>query len=252
MTELNIQPQKPFKILLIGDDCQDVYQYGHVDRISPEAPVPVFLIGERITKPGMAGNVRTNLINLGCDVEYVFVNTSIKTRFIDKHSGQQMIRIDEDSISQSLTKFNLPKGEFDAIVISDYNKGTVSYELLESIKEKYSCPIIVDTKKTDLKQFEGCIVKINEREYLEAKTSCTELIVTLGDRGAIYKGINFPAQKVDVIDVTGAGDTFLAALTYMYIKTKDLRKSIPFAISASELTVKHMGVYAPLLEEICD
>lgn len=250
MTELNTQPQKQFKVLLIGDDCQDVYQYGHVDRISPEAPVPVFLVGERIVKPGMAGNVRENLINLGCVVEYFFAHTSIKTRFIDKHSGQQMIRIDDDSISQPLTELNSPKDEFDAIVISDYNKGTVSYELVETLREKYMCPIFVDTKKTDLKRFDGCIVKINAREYIESKTYCKDLIVTYGAQGAVYKDKNYPARKIDVVDVTGAGDTFLAALTYKYLNTKDFDKSIAFAIQASEITVTHMGVYAPTLEEL--
>ena len=61
MTEQNIQQQKQFRILLIGDDCQDVYQYGIIDRLSPEAPVPVFIPGKKETKPGMAGNVAKNL-----------------------------------------------------------------------------------------------------------------------------------------------------------------------------------------------
>jgi D-beta-D-heptose 7-phosphate kinase/D-beta-D-heptose 1-phosphate adenosyltransferase len=54
---MNTQQPRQFKILLIGDDCVDVYQFGTVDRISPEAPVPVFECTHEERKPGMAGNV---------------------------------------------------------------------------------------------------------------------------------------------------------------------------------------------------
>ena len=60
MIEQNIQQPKQFKILLIGDDCLDVYQFGTVDRISPEAPIPVFECTHKDTKSGMAGNVAKN------------------------------------------------------------------------------------------------------------------------------------------------------------------------------------------------
>ena len=58
---MNTQQPKKYKILLIGDNCVDVYQYGTVDRISPEAPVPVFKFSHEERKPGMAGNVANNL-----------------------------------------------------------------------------------------------------------------------------------------------------------------------------------------------
>jgi sugar/nucleoside kinase (ribokinase family) len=62
----------------------------------------------------------------------------------------------------------------------------------------------------------------------------------------------YPAPEVEVVDVTGAGDTFLAALTYKFLLTSNIDKSIEFAIKASSITVQHMGVHAPKLEEICD
>jgi len=62
---MDTQQLKSFKILLIGDNCLDVYRYGSVDRISPEAPVPVFKFSHEETKPGMAGNVARNLEALG-------------------------------------------------------------------------------------------------------------------------------------------------------------------------------------------
>lgn len=75
---------KKFKILLIGDNGVDQYQYGTVDRISPEAPVPILDYTHTITKPGMGANVRDNLEKLGVQVEFVHgLKTSVKTRIID-------------------------------------------------------------------------------------------------------------------------------------------------------------------------
>jgi D-beta-D-heptose 7-phosphate kinase/D-beta-D-heptose 1-phosphate adenosyltransferase len=247
----NIPQPRKLNILLIGDDCTDVYQYGVVDRISPEAPVPVFKLLNSITKPGMAGNVRENLLSLGCEVSYLHGHTSKKTRLIDKRSNQHILRIDDDVLSEPLTFDTLIPPFYDAIVISDYNKGTVSYELIESIIDEVNCPVFVDTKKTDLKRLEGSVVKINNREFEESISQCGELIVTTGSKGAVYKNMVFEANAVDVVDVTGAGDTFLAALVYRFLHTNDIQSSIRFAIKASELTVKHMGVYAPTLEELC-
>ena len=69
MTELNhTQQHKPFRILVVGDVCVDNYQYGVVDRISPEAPVPVFIPTREESRNGMAANVAANLVALGCEV----------------------------------------------------------------------------------------------------------------------------------------------------------------------------------------
>lgn len=238
------------KILLIGDDCVDVYQYGLVDRISPEAPVPVFRYLEQQSLPGMAANVKTNLEKLDAEVVYLHSETSIKTRLIDRRSGQHIVRVDDDKISQPIKSSDLSELNFDAIVISDYNKGTVSYELVEHLRSVYNGPIFVDTKKIDLARFEGCYVKINSKEYAEAKTYCTNLIVTKGDQGASYRNNIWPAVSVPVSDVTGAGDTFLAALAVNYVLYKDINRAIAFAIAASAVTVQHLGVYAPTMEEI--
>ena len=250
MTELNhTQQQKQYKILLIGDNCTDVYQYGTVDRISPEAPVPVFKFSHEESRPGMAGNVCNNLVALGCNVYSVYGENSTKTRLIDIRSKQQIVRIDNDvvstppSISYSLTGYN-------AVVISDYNKGTVTYELIENLRNTFNGPIFVDTKKTDLSRLEGCIVKINSFEFSQIKTRCSNLIVTLGPEGAEWNNEIFPAPVVEVSDVCGAGDTFLAALAYWYIHSQDMAQAIKFAVRASAATVQRLGVYAPSLEEI--
>ena len=257
MTEsATTQQQTQYKILLIGDDCLDVYQYGTVERISPEAPVPVFKYAYKEERGGMARNVKSNLEELGCKVDYLSGNTSVKTRLIDLRSRQHILRIDDDRASEPIQFDTAIPDVYDAVVISDYNKGTVSYELIEEIIQASGSgvkfPVFIDTKKTDLERFQGAWVKINELEYSKVKSECSGLIVTLGGNGAkaIYHDIKLPAVPVEVVDVCGAGDTFLSALTYEYLNTNSIGSAIKFAIKASAITVKHNGVYAPTLEEI--
>jgi D-beta-D-heptose 7-phosphate kinase/D-beta-D-heptose 1-phosphate adenosyltransferase len=248
----NTQQQKQFNILLIGDDCLDVYQYGTVDRISPEAPVPVFKFSYEETKPGMAANVKENLEAFGCIVTFLSNGVSCKTRLIDIKSKQQIVRIDDDAECIPLEFATAIPKVYDAIVISDYNKGTISYEVVEEIRKDYKGPIFVDTKKTDLKRFDGCFVKINQLEYSKviSETFSHKLIVTLGSEGAMHDGNVYDAPSVEVVDVTGAGDTFLAALTFGYLKYQNIDEAIKLAIKASAVTVQHMGVYAPKMEEM--
>jgi bifunctional ADP-heptose synthase (sugar kinase/adenylyltransferase) len=248
---MDSQPQKKFNILLIGDICIDVYQYGTIDRLSPEAPVPVFVPTYQHTKPGMSGNVYVNLIKLGCHVNHLHGEYSKKTRLIDQRSKQQIARIDEDLMSTPIEfETAIPK-VYDAIVISDYNKGTVSYDIIEEAIAT-RIPVFVDTKKTDLDRMQGAWVKINELEYSKIKSECSGLIVTRGAEGAdiIHHDIHCPAPAVEVVDVTGAGDTFLAALVYQYLVTTNIKEAVEFATHAASIAVQHVGVYAPTLEEI--
>ena len=248
----SIQPQVKYKILLVGDLCEDIYTYGNVNRISPEAPVPVFEPKYVITKDGMAGNVAKNLEALGCHVNFLHGETSVKNRLIDIRSKQQLIRLDKDIISEPI-KFETDIPVYDAVVISDYNKGTVTYELIEELVKEANVPIFVDTKKTDLARLAGCYVKINALEKSRATSlpDSQHLIVTHGEDGAYWDGCIYPAEIVgDVTDVCGAGDTFLAALVYEFLKTEHMPDAVKFANKASAVTVQHIGVYAPSLEEI--
>lgn len=238
------------KALLIGDHCIDKYHYGFVDRMSPEAPVPVFRFDREEVREGMAGNVQSNLASFGCKVESFFGTSSVKTRLIDLHSKQHIVRIDDDVHSVAMEFDQLPKLDHDCVVISDYNKGFVSYQLIKDIRKNYAGPVFVDTKKTDLSKLEGCIVKINSSEYEKLIFKCSHLIVTCGSRGAYYNGKHFPAKPVEVADVCGAGDTFLAALAYKYCLSCDIEEAMQFAIRASSVTVQKIGVYAPKLSEI--
>lgn len=247
------QQQKQYKILLIGDNCVDEYQYGTVDRLSPEAPVPIFVPTQTITKPGMAANVRENLVTLGLEVVEHYGATSKKTRLIDERSKQQILRIDNDVVSTPILPQHILL-DCNAIVVSDYNKGTVTYELIEELRCRFIGPIFIDTKKTDLSRFNGCYVKINSLEYKLSSSANDKLIVTNGSGNVVYKNADsikeYKSKTVEVADVCGAGDTFLAAFVYKFMYSNSIDESIDFAIKASTITVQHIGVYAPTLEEI--
>jgi D-beta-D-heptose 7-phosphate kinase/D-beta-D-heptose 1-phosphate adenosyltransferase len=243
----------PFKILLIGDQCTDQYYIGSCDRLSPEAPVPVMKIVDHFTVPGMAANVLENLLNLECDVTFVSNQTVItKTRYIDDKSGQHLLRVDDESTidvwSGTISK---PWEYYDAVVISDYNKGFLEYQHIEQIIRNFPGPVFIDTKKPDLARFHGAFVKINNLEFNQATSYCDDLIVTVGALGARYRDEVYPAPKVEVSDVCGAGDTFLAALTYKYLENGHaIAGAIKFATRAASVTVQRRGNYSPTLEEI--
>lgn len=257
MNESNRFPQhEPFNVLLIGDSCIDEYQYGNVNRISPEAPVPVFEYLYTETKPGMALNVKENFEALNTNVVLMTPETvTRKIRLIDLKTRHHILRVDKDSHEKEPLNFDKIKNikeKIDAVVISDYDKGYVTYDLLERIGEYFVVPIFVDTKKKDLARIKNCFVKINEAERNRSSSLCDpkKLIVTLGSKGAIYRDTVYPGNVVEVTDVCGAGDTFLAALTYFTLLTGSIETAIPYANRASSISVQHLGTYAPTLKEI--
>jgi D-beta-D-heptose 7-phosphate kinase/D-beta-D-heptose 1-phosphate adenosyltransferase len=242
--------------LLIGDSCTDEYYIGTCDRLSPEAPVPVIKIVDHYKTAGMAANVQENLSKLGCDVTMVGNKESItKTRYIDKRSGQHLLRVDNEfEIKPWDRKVPGHWSDFHAVVISDYNKGFIKEEHIEMIIRDSQLPVFVDTKKRDLHKFYGSYLKINESEYNNRWSNSDRMIVTLGGGGAMYLEHEnkkmFSGNPAEVVDVCGCGDTFLAALTYQYLVTKNIEDAIMFANRAGSVTVQHRGNYAPTLEEI--
>ena len=260
MTELkNTQAQTSFNVLLIGDSCTDEYYIGTCDRLSPEAPVPVIKIVDHYVLDGMSANVNLNLKNLGIDADFI-TNTEqiIKTRYIDKRSGQHLLRVDnERDIIPWSGRTPFPLDTYDAVVISDYNKGFLTYEHIENIIKSVACPVFIDTKKQDLSRFsaDNVYVKINELEYKTSVSRPAQFIVTLGDRGALFTSPSigakmFETKRVEVMDVCGCGDTFLSALAVQYLFTNDIEKAIIFANVAAGITVQHRGNYAPSYDEI--
>lgn len=243
---------KKFNLLLIGDSCTDEYRFGVVDKISPEAPVPVFNFKYKQLRPGMAANVRENLKALGCTVTSFLGPESVKTRLIDIRSHQQILRIDIDAtVTMPLESQYLNYKNIDAIVISDYDKGYVTVDLIKEVQEKFKGPIFIDTKKTDLKEFSKCFIKVNEQEYINRRSDGHNMIVTLGRNGAKWRDKLYPVEtEVVVSDVCGAGDSFFAALVYFYLSEGSIESAIPYANRAGAITVQHLGTYAPTLEEI--
>ena len=126
-----IPQQKSFKVLLLGESCIDEYHYGVCERICAEAPVPVFDYIESEVRPGMAANVKENLISLGVDVEFISndPNLLIKRRFVDIKSNQLLLR--EDIGSKVLPIKVDISFDFDAVVISDYCKGLLDEDFIE-------------------------------------------------------------------------------------------------------------------------
>tara|TARA_E500000331_G_scaffold243149_1_gene233548 strand:+ start:201 stop:932 length:732 start_codon:yes stop_codon:yes gene_type:complete len=237
------------KVLLIGDSCIDKYVYGEVKRLNPEAPVPVLNYTRSISTEGMAWNVFNNLNAFGVDVDMVTNDeTIIKTRYVDEKSNQQILRVDEEGEVQQL-EFEFTDDQYDALVISDYDKGFITQDKLIELSSRFVGPVFVDTKKNTIP--EGVFVKINEIEFEKlAYYDPKNLIITRGGVGTEYRGKIYPAEKVNVFDVVGAGDTFLAALVVGYIQSKSIQTAIPLANKAAAVAVSHTGTYVLTKEDI--
>jgi D-beta-D-heptose 7-phosphate kinase/D-beta-D-heptose 1-phosphate adenosyltransferase len=246
---MNIPQQKSFKVLLIGDSCIDQYIYGEVKRLNPEAPVPILNYRRTETKQGMAWNVYNNLRSFDIDV-YMLTNSEkiIKTRYIDENTNQQILRVDNE-VECNPMEYEIPNEKYDAVVISDYDKGFVTSSKLFDIVYTSKCPVFIDTKKNILPEY-NCYIKINNKEYNKLNKKYDNIIVTYGSDGAEYDGVIYPAEKVNVYDVVGAGDTFLSALTFAYLKYGTIQKAIPFANKAAAIAVQNPGTYVLTKEDV--
>jgi D-beta-D-heptose 7-phosphate kinase/D-beta-D-heptose 1-phosphate adenosyltransferase len=241
--------QEQFKVLLIGDSCIDEYVYGTCERLNPEAPVPILKYHRKEVRQGMAWNVRENLKSFDIEV-YMLTNEEkiIKTRYIDEKYNYQILRVDTEDPVKPM-EYDLPKDHFDAIVISDYDKGFITKERLFNIVLTSRCPVFVDSKKTDLPET-NCYIKINEDESKRLRSKHDNLIITRGSGGAEFNGVNYPGKKVNVFDVVGAGDTFLSALVYFYLKYGRIEKAIPYANKAASIAVQNFGTYVLTKKDI--
>ncbi|MCC5831885.1 MAG: D-glycero-beta-D-manno-heptose-7-phosphate kinase [Chlamydiales bacterium] len=196
------------RILVAGDFMLDVYTIGDVQRISPEAPVPVLRVVDESRRPGGAGNAILNLVSLGMEVvalgrvgrdeagshfieslakEGVDISaiesdpdcrTPLKNRMIA--AGQQLVRIDYESpaplsapLEQKITEAlpTLLKG-IDVVALSDYAKGFLTPSLLSELIDlarAYKIPVIVDPKGRDFLRYRGAtLLKPNLSEAIEA------------------------------------------------------------------------------------
>jgi D-beta-D-heptose 7-phosphate kinase/D-beta-D-heptose 1-phosphate adenosyltransferase len=230
------------RILVIGDVCIDEYRYGEIRRVNPESTAPLLNFQDSEEKMGMAFNVAQNLKAFGADVTVsVSEEISRKIRYIDRRTGEHLLRVDHDV--QAKPYFVGSKYMFDAIVISDYDKGFITNEVIWKFRQKFQGPIYMDTKKKNLADFPGIYIKINQRELYES-TSIPDpehLIVTYGSNGCGYKDSLYPAKVIEVVDVCGAGDVFLAAMVYKHIQTGDMGEALPFANEKAAISCQSIG-----------
>ena len=245
-----MQPQKQLKILLIGDSCTDEYVYGTCERLNPEAPVPILRFNRKETTKGMAWNVRENLMSFGIEVFILTNKESItKTRYIDEKSNQHILRVDDEGVCDPMD-YELPEDEYDALVISDYDKGFLTEKKIQELVDWFDGPVFIDSKKTKLPK-KDCYLKINEIESKLLK-GYKNLIVTKGAGGADYNKVNYPGEKTKIVDVVGAGDTFLSALVYFYLLCGTIEKAIPYANRAAAIAVQNFGTYVLTENDVKD
>ncbi len=196
------------KALVIGDFLFDVYTKGKVERISPEAPVPVLLVSEITQSPGGAGNVALNLSALGARVsvigrigkddagetlkqllieesilsEGLFIQegfrTPLKNRFLA--DGQQLMRTDYEAVAplneevekKAIAYVRKHLSEYDIVAVSDYGKGFLTNKLLKCILEegrKENIRVIVDPKGREFAKYNGAyLIKPNNKEAYAA------------------------------------------------------------------------------------
>ena len=252
------------KILVIGDSCEDVYHYGSCERLAPEGPAPVFHKRTTEKHPGMANNVLANLKSLGI-TEYDIITQRrpiFKTRFIEESVNHLLLRHDTDDItiksSPISEEYIHPSylSEFDAVIVSDYDKGFLDFKHLEVISKNHPLTFL-DTKKIIGEwAYNFSFIKINQAEFSKLKEArpymfmnpktreCLfeSLIITRGPRGCDHKKINYPVEKVEIRDFAGAGDTFLAGLVCKYLETKNITNSIKFANACASQVVQKRGV----------
>jgi len=242
------------KVLVLGDRIVDKYIYGTSTRMSPEAPVPIVTYQNEVTTAGGAGLVYENLKSLGVDVTMLdlFDRASVKTRIIC--NGHYITRIDNDYVADGSVSLEYVLSQsfdkYDYVILSDYNKGTLehSVEIIKHIN-KFDCKVIVDPKTHKSRYKDAWLIKPNYKEFnnLDFADWKGNIIVTNADKSVLARidnrEYNIPVERVEVSDVTGAGDCFLAAFVYALTKKYSYKKSLELAVRGSKESVRHVGTY---------
>lgn len=241
---------KDLKILVVGDIMLDHYIYGDVVRLSPEAPVPVVNVTHEYDVLGGCGNVVRNIRELGANVtcmcsigpdkaglivekqldelgvsKIMFKEnnnvTTVKSRVVSNDGLVQMLRMDtEKVVNTRCNRLNLPD-EYDIIVISDYAKGMITREVMDSLKA-LNTTIIADPKPKNIHLYEDVyMITPNGKEYDEMDHhvfgSIKYVLKTLGKYGMELitdeAKRKIAATPVRIFNVSGAGDTVIAIMS---------------------------------------
>jgi D-beta-D-heptose 7-phosphate kinase/D-beta-D-heptose 1-phosphate adenosyltransferase len=251
------------KVLVFGDIIIDKYIYGTSTRISPEAPVPVVTYTDEKTTMGGAALVFENLTSLGVDAELydTLEDHSVKTRIIC--DGHYITRIDEDKNANSNAVLERVKqsdfSTYDIVVLSDYDKGTLdnARQIIKHIN-KFNCKVIIDPKRYAHDYENAWLVKPNHSEYTKFEFDEWKGNIITTDAGHSVRATidnveyDIPVESVEVSDVTGAGDCFLASFVYALTKGYTHKKCLELAVRGSTESVKHAGTYILKQEDVED
>jgi D-beta-D-heptose 7-phosphate kinase/D-beta-D-heptose 1-phosphate adenosyltransferase len=243
------------KVLVIGDSCEDKFTYGSSHRLCPDTPAPVFSPNKDVVNAGMAGNVYENLKSFGLQCDLITNGEKIiKHRYVDEKTNHTFLRVDTNDKVKPIEfdPSEIKRKGYKAIVVADYNKGFLTESDI-SILCSLSTTVFLDTKKTIGAWCKNvAFIKVNSPEFYTFKPHIVladwvnKLIVTLGDRGSmLLKATGFhhyPAETVDVFDLSGAGDTFHAALVTKYLETADINTAIKYANCCASQVVQKKGV----------
>jgi len=296
------------KILVVGDVMLDRYWYGDSGRISPEAPVPVVKVTDFEDKAGGAANVAKNIVHLGGQVSLLGIigdddngdslqslldkenisslllkqqraTTITKIRVISRH--QQVVRLDMEQPfttqhADLLSKeFQAIVGQFDIVLFSDYNKGSLAnISQMIKIAKQAGKMVLVDPKSKQMCDYAGAdFVTPNLTEYQAAGgilgdedqvAKCSQKIIgdcrigamllTRSEQGmsliTATEKHDFPAQALEVADVTGAGDTVIATLAVMLGVHMPTMQAVEIANLAAGLAVTKLGAATVSPEEL--
>mgnify|MGYP003135565781 CR=1 FL=1 len=242
------------KILIFGESCKDIFHYGDCSRLCPDAPVPVFKLISTVETWGMAKNVERNLVSLGAKVDLITNSTNgkiTKIRYMDNRTNHMFLRVDENDGCYgklSIDKLeSIDFSKYSAVVVSDYNKGFLSDEILEIISKKHSTTFIDTKRLLSTWADDYTFIKLNHKEYENNRQNLTsklrqKVILTKGQYGSEYQNNIYSVPTVEVRDTSGAGDTFVSGLCYEYVRTKDIVDAIKFANQCATKVVQKRGV----------
>ena len=296
------------RLLVVGDVMLDRYWFGDVSRISPEAPVPVVRIERREERLGGAANVARNAAALGTHcgllgvvgadeagdhVERILressihsylkrdeaISTIIKLRVIGRQ--QQMVRIDfedaptETILRDKLTQFKALLPDYDVIILSDYNKGSL-VNVAEMIRAARAAgkTVMVDPKGDDFTPYAGATMltpnkselkrivgswKTEEQLTEKAQKLRTDLglealLLTRSEEGmSLYTAnevLHVHADAREVFDVSGAGDTVIATMAAMLGAGASLPEALAMANRAGGIVVGKLGTATVTRDEL--
>jgi len=306
------------KVMIIGDLMLDHYLIGSVDRISPEAPVPVVRVERESYLLGGAGNVARNIASLGGDPLLVSTvgtdedgvvldrlckeaqlttmlirdparPTTKKTRIIA--NNQQVVRVDHElPVPLQAEEFNelfnylqTVMEDFPVIILSDYGKGFISERFMTRfmtmLNECNKRPkVLVDPKTVNYDLYHGVdLLTPNTKEAGEGaglpvvgqdtviragkalfeRLDCKNLLITMGGDGmALFeggKGIkHIPTFARNVFDVTGAGDTVIAAVALSLSSGTSLLTACTLANYAAGVVVAQVGAATASPEDLTE